>query len=227
MDDRKNTIAGWVLAGCGAALGLSILSGMAFKSERPEKMGYPIEGVEVEGGEGEAAVAPIATRLAAADAAHGADVFKKCTACHTINQGGPNGIGPNLWEVVGDKIATGRGGFAFSDALKSVGGTWTFEALDAWLTSPRKFANGTKMTFAGLSDPQDRADVILYLNQQGSNVPLPAAPAPTPEAGNVDEAEANATTGAPTADIANQATPAPGAPSVDPNAAVEASEQQD
>src|SRR3546814_10770612 len=85
--------------------------------------------------------------------------------------------GPNLWEVVGDKIATGRGGFAFSDALKSVGGTWTFDALDAWFTSPRKFANGTKMTFAGLSNPQDRADLILYLNQQGSNLPLPAAPA--------------------------------------------------
>jgi cytochrome c len=227
MDDRKNTIAGWVLAGCGAALGLSILSGMAFESERPEKMGYPIEGVEVEGGEGEAAVAPIAVLLAAADAVHGSEVFKKCTACHTINQGGPNGIGPNLYATVGEPIAKGKNGFAFSDALKSVGGTWTFEALDAWLTSPRKFANGTKMTFAGLSDPQDRADVILYLNQQGANVPLPAAPAPTPEAGNVDEAEANATTGADTANIANEATPAPGAPSVDPNAAAQASEQQD
>ncbi|HVI99103.1 MAG TPA: c-type cytochrome [Sphingomonas sp.] len=228
MDDRANTIAGWVLAGCGAALGLSILSGMAFHSERPEKMGYPIEGVEAEGGEGGGeAVEPIAARLAKADAAHGADVFKKCAACHTDNQGGPNGIGPNLWEVVGDKIATGRGGFAFSDALKSVGGAWTFDALDSWLTSPRKFANGTKMTFAGLSNPQDRADIILYLNQQGSNLPLPAAPA-ADEAQPAGEqaAEANAT-GAETGDLANQATPAAGAPSVDPNAAVEASKQED
>src|SRR3546814_4314054 len=62
MDNRTNTIAGWVLAGCGAALGLSILSGMMFHSERPEKMGYPIEGVEAEGGDGGDAVAPIATR---------------------------------------------------------------------------------------------------------------------------------------------------------------------
>src|SRR3546814_11225452 len=109
------------------------------------KMGCPIEGVEAGGGDGGDTVAPIATRLASADAGNGADVFKKCTACHTDTQGGPNGIGPNLWEVVGDKIATGRGGFAFSDALKSVGGTWTFDALDAWFTSPRKFANGTKI----------------------------------------------------------------------------------
>src|SRR3546814_18031959 len=113
-------------------------------------------GVEAEGGDGGDAVAPIATRLASADAAHGADVFKKCTACHTDTQGGPNGIGPNLWEVVGDKIATGRGGFAFSDALKSAGGTWTFDAPDAWFPSQRKSANATKMTFAGISHPQDR-----------------------------------------------------------------------
>src|SRR3546814_16790489 len=68
MDNRTNTIAGWVLAGCGAALGLSILSGMMFHSERPEKMGYPIEGVDAEGGDGGDAVAPIATRLVSANA---------------------------------------------------------------------------------------------------------------------------------------------------------------
>ncbi|MCM8729679.1 c-type cytochrome [Hephaestia sp. GCM10023244] len=208
MDNRANTIAGWVLAGCGAALGFSIISGMMFHSERPEKMGYPIEGVEAEGGDTAAAVVPIATRLASADAAHGAEVFKKCAACHTDNQGGANGVGPNLWEIVGDKVATGRGGFAFSDALKSVGGTWTFDALDAWFESPRKFANGTKMTFAGLSNPQDRADLILYLNQQGSNLPLPAAPAAEAAPAADAPADANAAAGDEAGAAANEAAPA-------------------
>lgn len=218
MDDRNNTIAGWVLAGCGAALGLSIVGGMIFHGEAPEKPGYAIEGVE-EGGEGGgAAEVPIASLLPTADAAKGAEVFKKCAACHTINQGGANGIGPNLWGTMGEAIAQGKGGYAFSDALKSVGGNWDWEKMNAWLTSPRKFANGTKMTFAGLGNAQDRANLILYLNQQGSNLPLPAAPAAgaapdVEDAGNeMDTAKGN------TAEIANTGTPASGAPSVDPNA---------
>ncbi len=215
MDNRTNTIAGWVLAGCAAALGVSIVSGMIFHAERPEKMGYPIEGVEAEG-EGAAAAVPIATLLASADAAKGADAFKKCMACHTINQGGADGIGPNLWGVVG--AAHGhKAGFAFSDALKGVPGTWTFEALDAWLTSPRKYAPGTKMTFAGLGNAEERANLIAYMNAQGSNLPLPAAAAPAPS-----EAEGDVAEGGDTAGVGNAATPAAGAPSADPNAAVEA-----
>lgn len=221
MDDRSNTIAGWALAAAGAALGLSIVGGMLFHGERPEKMGYAIEGVEESGEGGGAAEVPIAALLPTADAAKGADVFKKCAACHTINQGGANGIGPNLWGTMGEAIAQGKGGYAFSDALKSVGGTWDWDKMNAWLTSPRKFANGTKMTFAGLSNPQDRANVILYLNQQGSNLPLPAAPAPGAEGGNTaDPAVANVTEAVKgdTGNIANTGTPASGAPSVDPNA---------
>jgi cytochrome c len=224
MDNRTNTIAGWVLAGCGAALGLSIVGGMLFHGERPEKMGYAIEGVEEEGAGGGAAEVPIASLLPTADAGKGAEVFKKCAACHTINQGGANGIGPNLYATLGEAIAQGKGGFAFSDALKSVGGNWDFDKMNAWLTSPRKFAPGTKMTFAGLSNPQDRANVIAYLNQQGSNLPLPAAPAagaaPAEGGEKAAEAVANAT-GADTGNLANTGTPASGAPSVDPQAAVE------
>ncbi len=176
MDNRFNTIAGWVLAGGIAALGLSIVGSMMFKSERPEKMGYPIEGVEsAEPGKGP--VVPLATLLAQADPAKGAESFKKCTACHTINQGGANGLGPNLYATLGEPIGQGKGGFAFSDALKGVGGNWDFDKMNAWLTSPRAFAPGTKMTFAGLPDAQERANVIVYLNSQGSNLPLPAAPA--------------------------------------------------
>ena len=181
MDNRTNTIAGWTLAGCFAALGLSIIGGMLYHSGEPEKEGFPVEAVAEGGDTGAAAEVPIATLLPKADAAKGAEVFKKCAACHTDNQGGANGIGPNLWHIVGDNVAEGRGGFAFSDALKGKGGKWGFEELNAWVTSPRKYAPGTKMTFAGLSNPQDRADLLVYLNGQGSNLPLPAAPAAAPE----------------------------------------------
>jgi len=182
MDDRFNTIAGWTLFGGIVALGLSSLSGHYFQADKhhkPEKMGYAIEGVEEEG-EGGAAKVPLPVLLAAADPAKGKALFAKCMACHTDAQGGPNGIGPNLWGTMGEGIATGKAGFAFSDALKSKGGTWTFEAMDEWLTSPKKFADGTKMSFAGLSKAEDRANVIVYLNSLGSNLPLPkpeAAPA--------------------------------------------------
>ncbi|MGI4733170.1 MAG: c-type cytochrome [Janthinobacterium lividum] len=237
MDNRTNTIAGWVLGGCGVALALSIVGGMAFEGRRPEKMGYPIEGVADDSGGGAAAEVPIASLLPTADATKGADVFKKCAACHSVNQGGAAGVGPNLYAVIGDSIAQGRG-YDFSAALKGVGGKWDFDKLNAWLTSPRKFAPGTKMTFAGLGSAQDRANVILYLNQQGSNLPLPPPPAAGATAAKPNGAAAPAgadaakgttpagaaaikaaTTGSPTADLANSATPASGAPSLDPAAA--------
>ena len=179
MKDRFNTIAGWVLFAGIVALGGTIVTGEIFRNERPEKMGYPIEGVVLEGDAGAAeAEKPIAFYLASADPAKGEQVFKKCAACHTAAKGGPNQVGPDLWGVVGEPIGQGANGFPFSDALKSVGGTWDFDKLSTWLTSPKKFAPGTKMTFAGLSDPQDRANVIAFLNQHSdSPKPMPAAPA--------------------------------------------------
>lgn len=207
-----NTIAGWVLFGCASALGLSIVSGMVYKSHAPEKAGYPVESADgAEGEGGGASVEPIANRLAAADVAKGQASFAKCAACHSITQGGANGVGPNLWASMG-KPHGHVAGFAYSDALKAVPGNWDFAAMDAWLASPRKYAAGTKMTFAGLSDPQERANVIAYLNAQGSNLPLPA-PEAAAEAAPTDDAGA---------DLANGATPASGAPSVDPAAAQEA-----
>ena len=213
MNDRNNTIAGWVLGAGIVALGAGIVAGEYFKGERPEKMGYPIAGVEESGaGGGAAAEAPIAQRLASADPANGEKVFQKCAACHTVNKGGANGVGPNLWGVVGEGIGQGAGGFPFSDALKSKGGAWDFDSLDKWLTSPRKFADGTKMTFAGLSNGKDRADVIAYLNQQSdSPKPLPKADAVAGDAPGGPAAK-SADTGA------QGAAPAPGAPSVDPAA---------
>ncbi len=196
MSDRFNTTAGWALFAGIIALGGGIVSSKMFHSERPEPMGYAIEGVEAEGGEGAAAGPSLNTLLASADVAKGEKVFAKCMACHTVNQGGANGIGPNLYATVGEAVATGKGGFAFSDALKKVGGTWTFDALNKWLTSPRDFANGTKMSFAGLGNAEDRANLIAYLNAQGSNLPLPAA---------------DAAAAAPAAEGDNAAAPAEGA----------------
>jgi len=195
MDDRANTIAGWALAGGIAALGLSILSGEYFHAERPEKMGYTVEGVEEEGAEGGAAAEkPIEFYLASADPAKGADVFKKCAACHNAENGGPNALGPNLWGVLGEPIGQGAHGFAFSDALKSKGGTWNWDNLSQWLKSPKAFAPGTKMTFAGLSKPEDRANVIAYLNKQSNGpLPMPAVPAEAaPAAGAAPAAADNA-----------------------------------
>lgn len=166
----NNTIMGWALFSGIAALGLTLVSGEYFNSEKPEKQGYAISGVEVEGGPAVVAT-PIANLLAKADAAKGATVFQKCTACHSATAGAPAGIGPNLNHVVGRAIAST--GFAYSDPVKAIKGNWDFEKLNTWLTNPGKMAPGTKMTFAGIENEQDRANVILWLNTQGSNLPLP------------------------------------------------------
>ena len=164
MDDRFNTIAGWALFSGVIGLGLASISSKYFeadKAHRPHTMGYAIEGVA--SGEGGAAEVPIEALLAKGDAAKGEAIFKKCTSCHTINQGGANGIGPNLYAVLGGPIGKHAAGFAYSTALSGKGGNWDFASMNAWLTSPKKFADGTKMTFAGLPKVQDRANLIAYL----------------------------------------------------------------
>ncbi len=177
MDSRSNVIAMMVLGAGIVALGSTIVAGEIFHNERPKKMGYIVEGVEeVAGGEAPAEVVPIATLLATADIAKGAEVFKKCASCHNVTPGGANGIGPALHGVMG-KPHGAHPGFAYSDALKAVPGNWDFDGMNKWLLKPAAYAKGTKMNFAGLSKPEDRANVIAYLNAQGSNLPLPAAAA--------------------------------------------------
>lgn len=203
MGDRFNTVAGWALFAGIIALGGAIVSSKYFHDERPEKMGYAIEGVEAEG-DGAASGPSLNSLLASADVAAGEKVFAKCAACHTVNQGGANGIGPNLYATVGEGIGQGKGGFAFSEALKSKGGEWSFENLDHWLKSPREFAPGTKMTFAGLGNPADRANLIAWLNTQGSNLPLPAADAaPAAEGGDAAAGNASNAAEAPAENAAN------------------------
>src|SRR3954468_6571386 len=102
MDDRFNTIAGWVLFAGIVALGSSIVAGEMFHSERPEKMGYPIAGVAQEGEGAAVAEHPIEASLPQADLTKGQQVFNKCPACHNAEKGGANQLGPNLWDVIGE-----------------------------------------------------------------------------------------------------------------------------
>ena len=178
MDLRNNTIFGWTLAAGIVALGAGAISHGYFApkhAEGEQKWGYEVAAAEEEGA-GDTGPS-LNTLLATGDVAAGEQVFKKCTACHTINAGGANGIGPNLHGVPGEAVGSGHGGFAFSDALKSHGGTWDWATLDEWLKAPAKFAPGTKMSFAGLSKGADRANLMLYMNAEGGKLTVPAADA--------------------------------------------------
>ena len=114
--------------------------------------------------------------LAKADAANGEKVFKKCATCHTVEKDGKNKVGPNLWGVVGNHRAHLES-FAFSDALKSLGGQWDLASLNEFLANPKGYIPGTKMAFAGVKKPTDRADLLVYLNSLADS----PAPLPPPE----------------------------------------------
>jgi len=181
--DLFNTAAGWVLFAAALGLGLSILASKYFHGDdpqRPEQLGYTIEGVEVEG-EG-AAQMTMAEALTLVSAADGEKVYAKCSACHTINQGGASGVGPNLYGIMGAPIGA-QSGYSYSGAMSAFGGQWGWEEMNQWLANPRGYIDGTKMGFAGLSSIEDRAAVALYMNEQGSGLPLPEFTPPAPEDG--------------------------------------------
>ena len=111
----------------------------------------------------------VAALLAAADPAAGAKAVRRCTGCHTLDKGGKHRLGPNLWDLVDRPVASAEG-YGYSAALKDKSGeTWTYENLDAFLTRPKGWAPGTKMLFAGIRKPGQRADLIAHLRGLSDN----------------------------------------------------------
>ncbi|WP_298336381.1 c-type cytochrome [uncultured Erythrobacter sp.] len=187
--DLFNTAAGWVLFAGIVGLGLSVLSGKFFhadKPERPETLGYVIEGVEEEGGAAAEMTMAAALNMDGVDVSAGERVFAKCAACHTVEQGGANGVGPNLYGIMGAKFGN-NASFSYSNALASTDANWGWEEMNDWLDNPRGYIDGTSMGFAGLSKIEDRAALALYLNTFGSNLEVPSYVADV-----VEEAEAEA-----------------------------------
>jgi cytochrome c len=180
-----NKVLGALLGCCLVLVAMHIASGAIFAPAVPAKPGYEIA-VKQEQPAGGAAAAPveqpIETLLASASVDHGAQVAKQCQACHNFQEGQGAKVGPDLYGVVGRAVAS-VAGFNYTAALKAKGGTWTFEALNKWLTKPSADVPGTAITFAGLTNEKQRADVIDYLDSLAATpVPLPKAAANPPAA---------------------------------------------
>ena len=191
MSDRLNTIFGWVLVRSASSRSAFPSSAICISTaaRKSKSIGYAIQGA-VEGG-GEEDGPDLGTLLAAADPAAGEKVFAKCTACHSINSGGANGIGPNLYAIMGAPIGQARSRLClFSSALT---GSWAAPGTYAktWMLGWRihaAFAPGTKMSFAGLGKPEDRANVIAYMKENGGGPAYPEPAAPEAEEIGIDGA---------------------------------------
>ena len=174
-----NKIAGAVLATLLCLVAVNITAEAIYTPHKPAKPGYeiaiPQPGAAPAAGQVAAPEEPIEKLLANAAPDRGETVAKQCMSCHTFQKGGPNGIGPNLYGIIGRPRASVPG-FNYSDGMKAKGGEWTIDDLNKFLTKPQEFIPGTKMTFAGLPRGNQRADLIAYLNSLADNPkPLPVA----------------------------------------------------
>lgn len=169
MDSTEfNKIAGALIGAFLIFLLLNFLSGKVYGTGEghhgPEVLAYAVEIEEADSGDGGAKPeVDLLALVASADPAAGEKVFNKCKSCHKIEDGA-NGVGPHLWGVVGRDIGSDAG-YSYSDVLTSLPGDWTLESLSAFLEAPKKYAPGTKMSFNGLRDAEDRVNLIVYLNQ--------------------------------------------------------------
>lgn len=164
-----NKIFGAILLAILIGLMAGFISGKLVHVEKLEKTAIAIEGVDAAPAEGVAAAeapagpGPIDELMKTADTTAGQKVSRACAACHSFDKGGANKVGPNLWGIVGNKHAHADG-FAYSDVMKSMHDkAWTEDELNHFLYSPKAYAKGTKMAFAGLKSDQDRANVIAWL----------------------------------------------------------------
>ena len=154
-------------------IGLGKIADGVFHVKKPKIPGYQVE-VESQLTSGTSQTVEviektdIAAVMALGDIASGEKIFKKCAACHSINKGGKNKIGPALYNVVGRAVG-GVDDYKYSKALASYGKVWTFEELNGFLTKPSSYLKGTKMSYAGLRKEKDRASVIKYLNQNNDS----------------------------------------------------------
>jgi cytochrome c len=171
-------IAGAVLLVLLTMMVIGMLGDSLVRHQRPGEHGGGVVATAPAPGPGgvgapPAAIEPIEPLLAQASAERGKEAAKKCAACHTFEKGGPNKIGPNMYGIVNAKHAH-RDDFAYSPAIKSKEGPWTYEELNKFLAKPQAYAPGTKMTFAGVPKAQERADIIAYLRTlSDSPPPLP------------------------------------------------------
>jgi cytochrome c len=158
------------------ALFLGVFSNALVRAETPATPGFDLPSGEAKAKPVAAAAAvPLPALLAKADPAKGQGLIKVCATCHSFDKGAPAKVGPNLYGVV-DRAKGGEAGFGYSDAMKAKGGKWTFEDLDAFITSPKTFVAGTKMGFGGEPSAEKRADIIVYLRSLSeAPVALPAA----------------------------------------------------
>ena len=173
-----NKIIAAVLMVALLVIGLDKITDSAFHVEKPKNPGYQVEvESQLASGTSEAAdvveTINIAAIMALGDVTSGKKIFKKCAACHSINKGGKNKIGPALYNVVGRAVG-GVDDYKYSKALASYGKEWTFEELNGFLKKPASYLKGTKMSYAGLRKEKDRASIIKYLNQNSdSPIQLP------------------------------------------------------
>jgi cytochrome c len=204
-----NKIIGAILGTLLFVMGVGFLAEAIYEPQHGPGPGYALPepaGGEAGGDTGTTPAAPvdIGTLLAAADPKAGEGAVKKCQSCHDFTKGGPNKTGPNLYGIVGSKVADVPG-FGFSDALKAhASDTWSYENLNQWLISPKGWAPGTKMTYAGDKDDKDRANIIAFLSTLSDSpvpFPPPAAPAASSEAppANASSSAAPASSEAPAA----------------------------
>ena len=143
------------------------------KETRGYSIDVPEEAVVADGAQKPAGPVDIAPFLAKADAAAGQALMRKCTACHTFEKDGANGVGPNQWGLINRGIAS-HAGYSYSDALKALGDkSWTFQELSEFLKKPKTYAPGNKMAYIGMKDPQERANLMAHMNDTYMASPVP------------------------------------------------------